>query len=425
MPFAERLHRVFQLVLLLSISAIILSASDLILPEEKVDWVRRYTRPVEFDYFDWTVGALAGKLGQAALDTPFYFEAPARLQVVRDYLHLVDQVLQAEYQLNLVYSDPQIDDPVIASANIRQELEELNNQLGQLSPLAEAVLESQVSEVLTDLDLTLGGQPVPPVLFHISPLPYHLIISPREKIQQDLAISLLPDLTVDLQAGLEERITAGLDVSCLVVPVGGIGSYPTMVMRTTSLEWLADTISHEWIHNWLSLHPLGFNYSTSPELRTMNETTASIAGAEIAGIILQRFYPTLSEYYSIHSITYSPVPFPSVGASMEAFDFRAEMHATRLRVDELLSEGKVEEAEGFMENRRLVFWENGYPIRKLNQAYFAFYGAYADSPGGPAGEDPVGPAVRLLRAQSDSLTGFLKKIASMSSFADLLKAVSP
>ena len=42
-----------------------------------------------------------------------------------------------------------------------------------------------------------------------------------------------------------------------------------------------------------------------------------------------------------------------------------------------------------MEARREIFWQNGYAIRKLNQAYFAFYGAYADIPGGPAGEDPV------------------------------------
>ena len=85
------------------------------------------------------------------------------------------------------------------------------------------------------------------------------------------------------------------------------------------------------------------------------------------------------------------------------------MHITRVHVDELLAAGKVTEAETFMEQRRLFFWENGYAIRKLNQAYFAFYGAYADVPGGAAGEDPVGPAVRALRAQSASLTVFLKK----------------
>jgi hypothetical protein len=39
--------------------------------------------------------------------------------------------------------------------------------------------------------------------------------------------------------------------------------------------------------------------------------------------------------------------------------------------------GKVELAEEFMEERRQFFWKKGYHIRKLNQAYFAFHGAYA------------------------------------------------
>ena len=77
-----------------------------------------------------------------------------------------------------------------------------------------------------------------------------------------------------------------------------------------------------------------------------------------------------------------------------------------------------------MEERRQIFWLNGYPIRKLNQAYFAFYGAYADLPGGAAGEDPVGPAVRALRQQSGSLTEFLRVIARMDSFEDLQAAVA-
>ena len=77
-----------------------------------------------------------------------------------------------------------------------------------------------------------------------------------------------------------------------------------------------------------------------------------------------------------------------------------------------------------MEQRRIMFVENGYMIRKLNQAYFAFHGAYADMPGGAAGEDPVGPAVRLLRAEAGSLSDFLKRIAWMNSFEDLQKSVN-
>jgi len=101
------------------------------------------------------------------------------------------------------------------------------------------------------------------------------------------------------------------------------------------------------------------------------------------------------------------------------------MHITRITVDALLAEGKIEEAESYMETRREFFWEHGYAIRKLNQAYFAFYGAYADVPGGAAGEDPVGPAVRTLRAQSASLTAFIKEISQMSTFDELQAAVSP
>jgi hypothetical protein len=101
------------------------------------------------------------------------------------------------------------------------------------------------------------------------------------------------------------------------------------------------------------------------------------------------------------------------------------MNETRTTTDALLADGKIDEAEAYMETRRQVFWENGYLIRKLNQAYFAFYGAYADQPGGAAGatEDPIGNAVRELRAQSSSLSEFLNRISWMWSFEQLQSAV--
>ena len=99
------------------------------------------------------------------------------------------------------------------------------------------------------------------------------------------------------------------------------------------------------------------------------------------------------------------------------------MHETRVTADKLLAEGKIDEAKSYMEKRRQIFWDNGYLIRKLNQAYFAFHGAYADVPGGAAGEDPVGPAVRALRAQSSSLADFINTIAWMTSFQQLQQAI--
>ena len=203
--------------------------------------------------------------------------------------------------------------------------------------------------------------------------------------------------------------------------------YPTMVMETSNLNWLVETVSHEWIHNVLTLRPLGANYFKSPELRIMNETTANLAGKEIGATVIERFYPELVP----------PPPPPPEPQSDEieeetpqeppAFDFRAEMHETRLTVDELLVEGKIKEAEAYMDARRQVFWDHGYRhIRKLNQAYFAFHGAYADQPGGAAGamEDPVGGAVRQLRGQSDSLSDFIDRISWMWSFDQLQKSVT-
>jgi hypothetical protein len=406
------------------IVAALVSTSGAVPSTDPGDRARRFTRAIEFDYVAWTVNAAYVKLGQSALDTPFQFDEAARHQIAVDYLRLMEQILWNEYNLRLTYADPSVADPETASAPLRAELASLYARQRQLAPLAESILQEQISAVLADLGLTTGGQPLPPVAFHVSPLPFNLIISPRDKIQQDGSISLLPDLTVDRQAALETEVAAALDVSTLVVPVGGIGSYPTMVMRTTDGQWLAEVVAHEWIHNWLTLRPLGMNYSTSPELRTMNETTASIAGTEISAIVLERYYPELAASEPVQTVSLPLGPVGPGGLPRPPFDYRAEMHTTRVRVDELLAEGKIVEAETYMEQRRQLFWDNGYPIRKLNQAYFAFHGAYADVPGGAAGEDPVGPAVRALRAQSGSLTEFLKTIAAMNSFQQLQDALA-
>ena len=107
--------------------------------------------------------------------------------------------------------------------------------------------------------------------------------------------------------------------------------------------------------------------------------------------IVAQYYP---EYLPPEAAPEEPDTGNEQPGQAEVFDFRAEMHKTRVNAERLLSEGKIDEAETYMELRRRFLWDNGYHIRKLNQAYFAFYGAYADQPGGAAGEDPVGAAVR-------------------------------
>jgi hypothetical protein len=320
-----------------------------------------------------------------------------------------------------IYADPNIGDPQAASVEVRIELADLKARRDQIASTAEAILQSQIASVAADLGLAVAGQTIPPVMYRSTSLPWALIVSPRDRIEQVADISLTPDLEVDQHAALEDKVDANLDVSSLVVGIGGIGLYPTMVAQTSNLNWMSEIVAHEWVHNFLTLRPLGMSYLNSPELRTMNETAASIAGKEIGRAVLERYYPELV----LPPPPAQPETTTPAKPEPPAFDFVREMRETRVTVDELLSQGKVDEAEEYMEMRRRVFWDNGYHIRKLNQAYFAFYGAYADQPGGgAAGADPVGAAVRELRLQSPSLAAFLKKIAWMTSFEALQQALS-
>ena len=414
----------FELFVFVIILSLLFSGSALVVPDQNAK-IRLYTRALEFDYFDWTMGALGIKISQASLSSPFYFDEIAQHQIVLDYLNVTDEIFQLEYQVKLIFSDPGIQDPITQSQEKRELLDTLYDSRIRLAPVAEAVLEHQISQVLHSQGLTSMGQPIPPVLFHFTPLPYNIVISPRDNIQQNNSISLISDLPVDKQVELENKIDLDLNVSSLVVPVGGIGSYPTMIEQSTSLDWISNTIAHEWIHNWLSFRPLGIRYGLNNELRTMNETTASLVGDEIGKITISKFYPEMivkaEEIQTVNFQTGRPDP---KDLPMAQFDYRFEMHATRVGVDKLLAEGEIEAAESYMESRRKIFWDNGYAIRKLNQAFFAFYGAYADVPGGAAGEDPVGPAVRSLRAQSPTLRVFLEKISKITSFEELTKAIS-
>ena len=70
-----------------------------------------------------------------------------------------------------------------------------------------------------------------------------------------------------------------------------------------------------------------------------------------------------------------------------------------------------------MEERRLVFVEQGYAIRKLNQAYFAFYGTYADL---PASISPIGGQVERFRELVPDLGEFIRAVSRISSYEQFL-----
>lgn len=379
---------------------------------------------MEFDYVGWTFEALWSKEEQQVLGAAHFLSETDQHDLVIWQIDLLGTIRQLENEINQVYADPNVPDPAQVTAERRQRLGELKARRDQQAPLVESIIQQQVGQILADFDLTTLGQVIPPVMYQVTAMPLALVVSPRDVIRQDANISLVPDLSIEQKVVLETNVEQGLDVSALVVPVGGVGVYPTMVMSTTDVNWLMEVVSHEWVHNYLTLRPLGINYFRSGELRTMNETTANLAGKELGEALIARYYPEL-----VPEPAPEPSPAEPPGATTPVppvpptFDFRAEMHTTRVKVDELLASGQIDEAEAYMEARRQFFWDKGYLIRRLNQAYFAFYGAYADGSGGEAGQDPVGPAVVKLREGSTTLAEFLKKIGQMASFSELQHAV--
>jgi hypothetical protein len=382
------------------------------------DQVRRFTRAVEFDYVSWTSVSLLEKFESSALRPAGYLTEPERKNLVLEFVELVGETARLRGELEAILADPNLAEPQQVAQAVGVEWEETRGRLEDLRPLAESVLQENVAAVLDDLGVGWGPALFPPVSFRFSGLPWALVVSPREVIRQDANIQLVPELSLEQQIDLESQVERGLEVSALVVGIGGLSTYPTMVMETTAVNWVVETVVHEWVHHYLALRPLGFGYNRSAELRTFNETVASLVGQEIGREVLARYYP---EHVPPPPPLNPPPPVP--GAPLE-FDFQTEMRETREQVDALLADGRVEEAEAYMEARRGVFWEHGFRhLRRINQAYFAFYGAYADVPGGAAGDDPVGEAVRRLWEIVGDPVAFLRQVAWMSSTDDLFAAL--
>lgn len=381
----------------------------------QLEQIRSYSRPYEFDYVSWTVSALGRKLTQTGLKVHRYIPQQEGRQIVLDYLDLRNQINQSQDILISVLSDPQKDNRDQSAAVIREKLDDMRSRWGATAPFVEQIIQNQMNRALTTLGLSVGGQLIPPVLYRSEPDSYALIVSPRDEIRQAANLMLIRNLTLDEIIDLEETIEQELDLSALVVGIGGVGLYPSMIIETGNLDWLIHVIGHEWTHNYLTIRPLGANYNTSPELTTINETIADLSADEIQRETFLLYYP---EFLPTEPVAEVPEENPLSATQDfvpegEVFDFREEMHITRLEVDRLLAAKEIIKAETYMENRRLFFWENGYLIRKLNQAYFAFHGSYAAEPGGAADAEGanLGGQLRELKASAPSYAAFMREVS--------------
>ena len=292
---------------------------------------------------------------------------------------------------------------------------QMRSERDQLRAGAEVAIERLVGQAYIDSGVA-RSEPLPvagifpPVLVDLTAPPNVLVISPRTELRV-VHSSVLQAMDVAAQEQLE-RSADSTGVSSLVAPIGGIATYPSMVLEDDSAERVLSSVAHEWMHQYLIFYPLGAGYWDSQETREINETTAEMIGAEVGGTLARSL--GLAANPSVRAEPTSNEP---------AFDFRAFMRETRLQMEQLLAREEVDAAEAYMRQRRDELAAHGYAIRKLNQAYFALYGSYGEGFAASPG-NPIPGLLRQLRASSPSLGDFVVRVRGISTVAELRQAAA-
>ncbi len=347
-----------------------------------------------------------------------YEKIDNEIDTVTEYFSFIERVKTLQSEIEAAKADNGEGDLALLEA----ELNIVQEQKRALENTVEGIIARQIKETLAQQGIF---NPIdkyvrlevnfPPVNFRLEKPPYLLVVSPRDRIESMREIALESSLSLEGIEDIEAEVD-NLGVSALVVELGGFGgTYPTLVANRASLRFTLDTVTEEWLHQYLVFKPLGLRYlldltgvSRNYEIATINETLASMVSKEISFMVCEEYYAQCESAGNQTRVAES------------GFDFNREMREIRRAVDKYLARGEIEQAEEFMEQKRQYLVSMGYYIRKLNQAYFAFHGTYADS---PTSISPIGLELKELRRQSASLKDFLNMVAAMTSRQDLRKSL--
>lgn len=372
--------------------------------------------PWHFDLIGWEIEAVSEKLANTLKQPAAGLTVDAEITLVKRYIEDAQTLGDLERQINgLLASDgPEVQGEI---QMLQQQVDALREEQQARRPAVESIIQQQVGRELAAAGFQVGTGPFPPVWFTFVEPPKKLVVSPRDRIATVYSRMLTEEITpTQIEAG-EAAIAESTDLSAYITNIGGLGAYPTMVIDRASLPWIFNTVAHEWAHNYLTLFPLGLRYNVSGELITINETVAEIVGDEIGERVVARYYP---EFLPQEDERSERLP-THAGDMPQPFNFNREMRETRLRVDDLLAAGFVDTAEYYMEARRQYFVANGYGLRVLNQAYFAFHGSYGTS---PASTSPIGPKLQTLYARSGNLADFLRTVRWFTGTEDIEQALA-
>ena len=337
-----------------------------------------------------------------------------RREAIDEFFALGEQLRAARGEVErLVAAAPA--ERVRSPEQAQDDLDRLQERRDKIQATVEEAMEAAISSVVGDLGIIDRIGPIrwPPVDFTFEERGLVLVRSPLDVVDRLDDLLLDPDVTLLEQEQLETEVNSLDDNTVsLVVRVGGVATYPAQVSPDRSLHGTLVLASHEWLHHWLIFRPLGRHWFDAGAIRSINETAANIFGEEIGDLALELLTGQVVE----RAPWQPPTIRPREVVPDDVFDFRREMRLTRVRLDDLLRDGAVAEAQCFLEERRLVFVTNGFNIRKLNNAWFAFNGTYADS---PASISPIEGQLRTIRADAGSLAAFLDRIAGISDASEL------
>ena len=346
-----------------------------------------------------------------------------RRRALDRYVVLVDELRIAKDLLSEASSENGSDQGNVSNAQLA--VDRLIAERDGFRDGVEEFLEQAVADAIRSAEVDLVGSFVwPPVDFRIDSPPKLLVTSPRDVIRRDEDVLIDPEISIDDIEKIENELAEVANISAVVLQTGGLASYPN-VIPTADLKRLLDVAAHEWLHAYMVFNPLGRVYFDGGDIRVMNETLADIFGQEVglrvySEITGEPYVAPVRPETAVRNTESKNPDGPDGSDSDEEtgaddFDFNRFMAETRARTDELLEEGLMDEAESYMESRRIELLDHGHTIRKINQAYFAFHNTYAES---PSSTSPIARYLWDLRDQVDTVGELVKLLRPLGTYKE-------
>ena len=175
-------------------------------------------------------------------------------EITNQYISLGNQINDLKSQIN------------DTNQSLQSQIDNLQKQQNDLTNAVEDIIKRQTVQVLSDIGIY---QPwykyvklkftFPPPEFELETPPHLLVISPRDKIERMKDVLLAENMSLDQITSLEANVDK-LNVSSLVVDLGGVGTNPSLVASDSDFQYIIETCAHEWAHAYLAFTPLGSRY---------------------------------------------------------------------------------------------------------------------------------------------------------------------